>query len=112
MKTLAGSLSFALLALLSPTLPAGDAVITVHLDATRLAINPMMHGVFFEDINYAADGGLYAELIQNRSFENQEGMYAWTVVNRGADGTVKIESDSPLNPANPHYLRLFVERCR
>jgi len=38
--------------------------------------------VFFEDINYGADGGLYAELVQNRSFEHQEHLYAWGTVNR------------------------------
>ena len=43
------------------------AEITIHADQPK-AISPDLFGIFFEDLNYAADGGLYAELIQNRSF--------------------------------------------
>ena len=41
---------------------------------TKFDISPTMYGVFFEDINFAADGGLYAELIKNRSFEFPNGL--------------------------------------
>ena len=68
-----------------------------------------MFGAFFEDINFAADGGLYPELVKNRSFEFTEPLYAWRRVWRdGADGELTIRSDAPLNAQNPHYLRLRV----
>ena len=50
------------------TLPAAGVTVTVRADQGK-AISPDLFGIFFEDINYAADGGLYAELVQNRSFE-------------------------------------------
>jgi len=72
------------------------------------AVSPLLHGVFFEDINYAADGGLYAELVQNRSFEHADSFVAWGIVNRGGDGQVTIETSDALNSKNPHYARLTV----
>jgi len=82
--------------------------ITVDTDHPGHAVSPLLHGVFFEDINYGADGGLYAELVQNRSFEHQEHLYAWGTVNRGGEGTVTVESTEPLNARNPHYVRLNI----
>jgi alpha-L-arabinofuranosidase len=92
------------------TTRAADATLTVDVNRTGPAISPMMHGIFFEDINYAADGGLYAELVQNRSFEHRDPLFAWSKVERGG-GEVKIsvETDRPLNANNPHYLRLAVD---
>lgn len=45
--------------------------------STNIKIQPTMYGIFFEDINFAADGGLYAELIKNRSFEFDEPLTGW-----------------------------------
>lgn len=59
-----------------------------------------MYGIFFEDINYAADGGLYAELIKNRSFEFPNHYAGWTI-----SGNVTLKDDGPFNK-NPHYVRL------
>lgn len=59
-----------------------------------------MYGIFFEDINYAADGGLYAELIKNRSFEFPNHFAGWTI-----SGNVTLKDDGPFNK-NPHYVRL------
>jgi alpha-N-arabinofuranosidase len=74
-----------------------------------------MYGIFFEDINFAADGGLYPELVKNRSFEFQEPLTGWHEVlafsKKGLDrpkGELDIRTDSPLNAANPHYLRARV----
>ena len=75
------------------------------------AVSPLLHGIFFEDINYAADGGLYAELVQNRSFEHAEALFAWGTVNRGGAGEVTIETAAPLNGKNPHYARLAVHEA-
>lgn len=63
-------------------------------------IQPTMYGVFFEDINFAADGGLYAELIKNRSFEFPQAFTGWKVF-----GKVSLMDDGPFN-RNPHYVRL------
>jgi alpha-L-arabinofuranosidase len=91
--------------------PAGAAnsvTVTVDTAAAGIAVSPTMHGVFFEDINYGADGGLYAELLPNRSFENREALFAWTILNAGGDGQVTITNAQPLNPNNPNYARLTI----
>jgi alpha-L-arabinofuranosidase len=98
----------------SAALPAAamqPARITVQADQPGISVAPTLHGLFFEDINYGADGGLYAELVQNRSFEDREPLYAWKeVANAGAEGRLTVESESPLNTNNLHYLRLQVAR--
>lgn len=63
-------------------------------------IQPTMYGLFFEDINYAADGGLYAELVKNRSFEFPQHLMGWK-----AFGKVSVQDDGPFDK-NPHYVRL------
>lgn len=63
-------------------------------------IQPTMYGIFFEDINYAADGGLYGELIKNRSFEFPQNFMGWLTF-----GNVKLMDDGPFE-RNPHYVRL------
>ncbi len=81
-------------------------------------ISSDLFGVFFEDINYAADGGLYAELIQNRSFDyspiertDWNALSFWEVVRRdGGEGNVVLDLARPLHPNNPHYAVLEVGR--
>ena len=68
----------------------------------------MLHGLFFEDINYAADGGLYAELVENRSFEHRDSLYSWSEAPRGGTGAIQVASEKPLNDANARYLRVQV----
>ena len=63
-------------------------------------IQPTMYGLFFEDINYAADGGLYAELVKNRSFEFPQALMGWN-----SFGKVEVRDDGPFE-RNPHYVRL------
>ena len=75
-------------------------------------------GVFFEDINYSADGGLYAELIQNRDFEydrfRQEGdrteVVLISLTLKGDKTTFTINTTDPIHANNPHYAVLNVER--
>lgn len=64
-------------------------------------IQHTMYGLFFEDINYAADGGLYAELVKNRSFEFPNALQGWRVA-----GKVEVKNDGPFE-RNPHYVRLY-----
>ncbi len=86
-------------------------------EKTSRKITPDMVGLFFEDINFAADGGLYAELIENRSFEavkskgenhnyvlKEDNLYAWRSIN-GDDDSLEISFNQPVSENNPHYLR-------
>ena len=74
-----------------------------------------LFGIFFEDINHAADGGLYAELVRNRSFEfdpidnaSYHALTAWSEVNRGGRVEIKVEDEFPLNARNTHYLSIHI----
>jgi alpha-N-arabinofuranosidase len=58
---------------------AQQNTLSVMLDKPGAKIQPTMWGIFFEDINFAADGGLYAELVKNRSFEFAAPMMGWKV---------------------------------
>ncbi|MFC4335454.1 alpha-L-arabinofuranosidase C-terminal domain-containing protein [Salininema proteolyticum] len=84
-----------------------DARIDVDLSDSK-SISERLYGLFYEDINHAADGGLYAELVQNRSFEfspadnaSYHPLTAWSV-----DGDASVQDQGGLNGANPSFLRL------
>lgn len=64
-------------------------------------IQPTMYGIFFEDINFGADGGLYAELIENRSFEFPNRLMGWETY-----GNVTVNDVKPAFDRNPHYVTL------
>ena len=84
---------------------AQTARIVVTTDQPGHAVSPTLWGIFFEDINLSADGGLYPELIRNRSFEDSTKPSFWTF--SSADGgAATIETRAPLNSFNPHYLRI------
>jgi alpha-L-arabinofuranosidase len=83
------------------------ASITVQADQPGAKINRGMWGIFFEDINFGADGGLYAELVKNRGFEFPEPMMGWFKLNPSkAVGSITVRDENPFNPHNPHYLRI------
>ena len=63
-------------------------------------IQPTMYGLFFEDINFGADGGLYAEMVKNRSFEFPQNLMGWATF-----GNVRLMDNGPFE-RNPHYVRL------
>lgn len=98
---------------------AGLLPVKAELTATGNSkqISPLLMGIFFEDINYAADGGLYGELVQNRDFEYRQGEngnvkdwgpgYAWRVEGDKID--FNISTDNPIHPNNPHFARLDVK---
>lgn len=76
-------------------------------------ISDKLIGIFFEDINYGADGGLYAELVQNRDFEympsDRSGDVTWnskTAWSTDGAGRFDIKTDDPIHPNNPHYASL------
>ncbi len=79
-------------------------------------------GIFFEDINYAADGGLYAEMIENRSFEFMDsrgkkngyyqiydGLHGWKGYSKQVEPELKIKEDEPQNKINTHYLHVKLQ---
>src|SRR6266550_6105968 len=85
---------------------AGTETITIHADKPGAKINPAMWGVFFEDINFGADGGLYAELVKNRGFEFPEPLVGWIKISPSvATGKLSIRDEAPYNANNSHYLR-------
>ena len=84
---------------------AGPDVVTLDLSRPGPPISPTMFGVFFEDINFAADGGLYPELVKNRSFEFTEPLNGWRR-EPASRGELVIRTDGALNENNPQYLRL------
>jgi alpha-L-arabinofuranosidase len=92
------------------TLHAESASVTVDLNKPLGQVSPTLHGIFFEDINYGADGGLYPERIKNGSFEfTPDAMVGWrkTEDNR-AGGTLAVLDENPLNANNTHYLRMEI----
>lgn len=96
---------------MTDTPPHGEPRITISARNSGKAVSPTMFGLFFEDINYGADGGLYAELVQNRSFEHEDSLHAWSEISLSADGDLKIATSGPLNANNPHYLHLHVREA-
>lgn len=100
------------------TVHAQKKPVVIAVDAAHpgAQIAPTMFGVFFEDINFGADGGLYPERIKNRSFEFDEPLTGWkgflpvdaTNSVGLAKGELDIRTDAPLNSSNPHYLRIRV----
>jgi len=100
-------------------LAAGQAqttTVTIQAAQPGKAISPDLFGIFFEDLNYAADGGLYAELVQNRSFEYSPversdwgPLSFWELQKRGSgDGSLGVSAMRPLHEDNPHYALLTV----
>lgn len=82
------------------TLQAQTHEFVIQTKKVGAEIQPTMYGLFFEDINYAADGGLYAELVKNRSFEFPQHLMGWK-----SFGKVTVMDDGPFE-RNPHYVRL------
>lgn len=96
--------------------PPSSNKITIKIDKPAKPISPNILGVFFEDLNYAADGGLYAELIQNRSFEYSPTLQPdwhplkyWDLQQLGGgEGNVTVSDLRPIHKNNPKYAILTV----
>ncbi|MFT3782094.1 MAG: alpha-L-arabinofuranosidase C-terminal domain-containing protein [Nibricoccus sp.] len=114
----AAALAFACLSGLSAA-ELATTTISIQTGAAGKKISPDLVGIFFEDINYAADGGLYAELIQNRSFQYQpteqptwNALTAWELTQRGgAKASVGFDTTDPVHPNNPLYAVLHVKEA-
>lgn len=130
-------ITFALVGVFGVGLLRAEPALTVTVDAsaTRTPVSPSLYGIFFEEINHAGEGGLYAEMVLNRDFEittlprgavwagnllrtsakwqerkwfgNE--LWGWKLLAEGsAKGSLKLVTNSPLSEPNPHSMRLTV----
>jgi alpha-L-arabinofuranosidase len=92
----------------SPAAP-GTATITVNAATPGPRVSPLLYGIFFEEINHAGDGGIFAELVRNRSFEDGRMPEAWDAFpGTGASGSLALDTSRPLNNGNKTALRLDI----
>ena len=82
--------------------------IAVQVDKPAAAIQPTMWGIFFEDINFAADGGIYAELVKNRSFEFARPLMGWTLLKKDPTEGILILNRGENSEGNPRFARITV----
>jgi hypothetical protein len=75
--------------------------LTVQANKPGAEIQSTMYGIFFEDINFGADGGLYADMVENRSFEFPDRLMGWNTF-----GNVSLADVKPAFERNPHYVTL------
>lgn len=101
---------FLLLALaIGVSTQAQDKTFVVSVNKPVAPIQPTMWGVFFEDINFGADGGIYAELVKNRSFEFTKPLMGWKVDQQPVEeGAVLIQNRGMAGTANPRFARITV----
>jgi len=83
--------------------------LTIDLSKEGVTVSPTHYGIFFEDINHAADGGLYAELIKNRSFEDAASVTDWSSITAGgALMYTSIDTTNQLNSSQHNALKMLV----
>ena len=89
-----------------------EATLTINVFGEK-KISEKLIGIFFEDISYAADGGLYAEMVQNRDFEytpaDHKGWNAFTAWQLASGKKADIVTSAPLSNQNPHALRIAAD---
>ena len=94
--------------LLSGTNAFSQVQIHVNTSKPVAPIQPTMWGIFFEDINLAADGGIYAELVKNRSFEFFQPLMGWKIMKPDTTTGVQILNRNETNPDNPRFARITI----
>jgi len=83
------------------------ATVTIRTEEPGALVSPDLFGVFFEEINYAGEGGLYAEMVRNRTFYDSRTADFWTLATQGgAIGAMSVDTANPLNASVRHSLRL------
>jgi alpha-L-arabinofuranosidase len=93
-----------------PSAQPGATTIQIAANQPGGAIPSTLFGLFFEDINFAADGGVSAERVKNQSFEFPDPLMGWRRATiEGARGTFAAATDRPASTHNPHYLRVTSE---
>src|SRR5213082_4135617 len=91
----------AILALLIPEASSqiGRTVLTISLDKPVSKVSPTLYGLMTEEINYSYDGGLYAELVRNRTFRSDwSGILNWFLIEKGTS-SAKVSVDSKEGPS-------------
>lgn len=83
--------------------------ITLKVNKPQAPVQPTMWGIFFEDINFSADGGIYAELVKNRSFEFSDPLMGWKETRKADAGSVLIVNRGNERAANPRYAHVTVQ---
>jgi hypothetical protein len=83
---------------------------TVYAGRPGPSVSPTMWGIFFEDINFGADGGLYAELVKNRSFEFPMPMTGWKEIKKSGTGKILVVNQEKRKPVQS-AIRSFVGGC-
>src|SRR5471032_2958059 len=106
------SASLALIAANLSAQTAAPAPVVLHVDAAKITahVSPALYGLMTEEINYSYDGGLYAELVRNRTFQdNAESPDHWSIVQDGGGaGTIALDRTQPMNDTLPVALKLDV----
>src|SRR5688572_25694028 len=101
--------AFVLIAILTSFHLHAQKKLTVHVNKPVAEIAPTMWGIFFEDINFSADGGLYAEMVKNRSFEFPMPMTGWKEIKQKGTGKILINNLEKIKPQNPRYAHIKVD---
>lgn len=97
-------------AVVVPVVVAQTQNLTVQVNRPGAMIPKTLFGLFFEDINFAADGGIYPERIKNRSFEIPDPMMGWKqMARKNFKGTTYVINQNPLAANNPRFLRIAAE---
>jgi len=104
MRTMAALLALGMVQ--AGSMGAELATIQVEVDKPGHAVSPLLFGIFFEDINLSADGGIYPERVRNRSFEDADKPEHWSATGH-AD--IAIDSAQPLSPASPRSLQVTAQ---
>ncbi|BCM93619.1 extracellular exo-alpha-L-arabinofuranosidase [Abditibacteriota bacterium] len=82
---------------------ADTAQLTINANQSGAKISPLLYGIFYEEINRAGDGGLYAEMLENRSFEDANSPVSW---NTNGKAVLSLDTTKPLNPQNKTALKV------
>jgi alpha-L-arabinofuranosidase len=86
-----------------------SASLVIQADRPGPKVSPTLYGIFFEEINCAGDGGLYAEMVRNRSFEDSNQPDHWLLVSDGtAKGEMAVDTQQPMSEKNRRSLKLTV----
>ena len=109
MLTPRGVTALALFFILTPTGSFAAPSLTVGLDQPTAKVSPTLYGMMTEEINHSYDGGLYAELIQNRVFlDDADHPVHWTLLPSGKDAGMALDHTHPLSATAPVSLRLVI----
>ncbi|MDE1176824.1 MAG: alpha-L-arabinofuranosidase C-terminal domain-containing protein [Edaphobacter sp.] len=90
---------------------SGPAQLSIQLDKPLHPVSPMLYGLMTEEINYSYDGGLYAEMVRNRTFQDHGfgGLASWNLDNKGtARGTMHYDGTEGPSEALPGSMRLEI----